>query len=85
MTVLLVSVYDALSGFSELRQAVSSAAAIRSFGDAVRESKLISSHVNDFSFYALGTLDLDSGIIEPMKQYLCGASDFLNGDVEIGV
>lgn len=79
MNVVLVSIKDNLTGFSELRQAPSCAAAIRSFGDSVKESRLISSHVHDFALYSVGIFDLDSGELHPQLEYLCSAADFLNG------
>lgn len=82
MNVVLVSIKDNLTGFSELHQAASAAAAIRSFGDSVRESKLISSHVHDFALYSVGVFDVDSGELHPQLEYLCSASDFLNGGNE---
>lgn len=79
MTILLVSIEDAMTGFSEPRQAISVNAALRNFSDAIAETKLLSRHAADFALWQVGTFDPETGEVQGSKVLLTRAVDLIGG------
>lgn len=76
MRVVLVSVRDAMVGFSAPQQEVSSGSAIRSFLDAVEASgSFMGKHTADFSLWKIGEFDMETGDVYPCMEKLCAAGD----------
>lgn len=73
----LFSVKDHKIGFTTVFVAPNNAAAIRMFGDTVRDkSSILGQHPEDYALYGLGTMDDDTGELKSETKFLENAIAF---------
>jgi len=85
MILNIYAVHDVTAeAFRSIHFCQSDGVATRNFGDAVcnknPNTDYLRNHPEDYCLYCLGTLDDESGSVEPdvPVRYICRASDFLN-------
>lgn len=73
----LYSIKDHKIGFTTIFIAPNNAAAIRMFGDTVRDkSSMLGQHPEDYALYGLGTMDDNTGELTSETKFLENAITF---------